>query len=126
MESFPDQTTVPIDIARSTCPASTSLPIHPPIFGEAGDSVSYTNDLTAPFTAADEIEPIQWLQPTTMRDRQYLVVSDTDLNSPHGFFNNLDQSAQYTVINAINPTLQVDVGTADDKDMCWPTVSEYQ
>ena len=70
---FPDQTTVPIGvmthIARSTCPASTSLPIHPPIFGAAGDSVSYINDLTAPFTAADEIEPIQWLQSMTMRDR---------------------------------------------------------
>ena len=127
MKCFPDQTTVSsgvmTHIARSICTASTSLPIHPQIFGEAGDSVPYTNDLTAPFTAADEIEPIQWLQSMTMRDRQYFVVSDTDLNSPHGLYNNLDQSTQYTVINAINPTLQVDVGTADDKDMCWPTAS---
>ena len=124
---FPDQTTVPIGvmthIARSTCPASTSLPIHPPIFGEAGDSVPYTNDLTAPFTAADEIEPIQWLQSMTMRDRQYFVVSDTDLNSPHGLYNNLDQSTRYPVINAINTTLQVDVCIADDEDMCWTTAS---
>ena len=128
MKCFPDQTTVSngvtTHIARSTCPASTSLPIYPPIFGEAGDSVSYTNDLTAPFTAADEIEPIQWLQSTTMRDRQYFVVSDNDLNSPHGLYNNLDLSTRYPVINAINPTLQVDVGTADDKDeVCWPTAS---
>ncbi len=128
MKCFPDQTTVSsgvtTHIARSTCPASTSLPIRPPIFGEAGDSVSYTNDLTALFTAADEIEPIQWLQSMTMRDRQYFVVSDDDLNSPHGLYNNPDQSTRYPVINAINPALQVDVGTADDKDeVCWPTAS---
>ena len=127
MKCFPDQTTVSngvtTHIARSTCPASTSLPMHPPNFGEAGDSVSYTNDLTAPFTAADEIEPIQWLQSTTMRLRQYFVVSDIDLNSPHGIYINLDQSTRYPVINAINTTLQVDVGIADDKDMCWLTAS---
>ena len=127
MKCFPDQTTVPIrvmtHIARSTCPASTSLPIHPPIFGEAGDSVSYTYDLTASFTAADEIEPIQWLQSMTMQDRQYFVVSDIDLNSPHGLYNNLDQSTRYPVINAIHPTLQVDVGIADDKDKCWLSAS---
>ena len=127
MKCFPDQTTVSngvtTHIERSTCPASTSLPIHPPIFGEAGDSVSYTNDLTAPFTAADEIEPIQWLQSMTTRDRQYFVVSEIDLNSQRGIYINLDQSTRYLVINAIHTTLQVDVGIADDEDMCWLTAS---
>ena len=67
---FSDQTIVRIGvmthIARSTCPATTSIPARPPIFGAAGDIVSYTNDLGALLAATAEIEPIQRLQSTNM------------------------------------------------------------